>query len=138
MTDWAKFGALVPLYSYPKENIMSGFSPVPGDGFTDEMLAKNFVAIASGFQDMERWVSHLEGHVTELYQAAKAASEVKIKTPSRVKPFLIGAAVGIVLYRYSKNNRAQIEQIKKEAKEQVESFINAQKSDPSEKPDPSV
>jgi hypothetical protein len=90
---------------------MADLSPVPGGKFTDEMLAKNFVSIASGFQDMERWMSHMEGHITELYQMAKAAAEVKVKTPSRVKPFLIGAAVGIVVYRYGKQYTREVKKV---------------------------
>ena len=81
---------------------MSGLSPVAGEKFTDVMLAKNFQAIAAGFQDVERWVGHINEHVDDLFDLAEKAA--KVKKPSRVKPFLLGAAAGVFVYRWVKNN----------------------------------
>lgn len=93
--------------------------------FTDEMIAKNFIAIANGFENMERWIAHLEGHVGEIYEMAQKAVETqaKVKTPSRVKPFLFGAVVGVALYTYATKNQRKIEKVVEVVKEEATSRI---------------
>lgn len=99
--------------------------------FTDELLAKNFVAIAKGFQDMERWIAHLEGHVGELYEMAKTAAEVqvKVKTPSRVKPFLFGAVVGVAVFTYATGNTRKVREVVEKAKEEATSRVEKAKGE---------
>lgn len=102
---------------------------VPGvEKFTDELLAKNFIAIAQGFDSMDNrldmldnWIRHVEGHVGELYELAKKAAEVqvKVKTTSRVKPFIIGAVVGAAVYTYATRNSRKIETLVEKANEEA-------------------
>ncbi len=76
--------------------------------FTDDVLAKNFLSIATSFDDFEKFLSHLDGHVTEL---SKTVHTLVAKTPkvSKVKPFLLGAVVGVSAYRYLKKNSPKIQ-----------------------------
>lgn len=59
------------------------------------------------------------------------AAKVKVKAPSRVKPFLIGAAVGVVAYRYIKKNstviRVRAEELKDEAQQRVTETLDTAK-----------
>lgn len=97
---------------------MSGLSAVSdaGSKFTDEMLAKNFISIANGFDDFEKYLGHLEGHVSEL---SKSVQTLVAKAPkaSKVKPFIVGAAVGVVVYRYVQKNRRKLEVLVENANE---------------------
>jgi hypothetical protein len=99
---------------------MSGLSAVSDTAgkFTDEMLARNFVSIANGFDDFEKYLGHLEGHVSEL---SKSVQTLVAKAPrvSKVKPFLVGAAVGVVAYKYFTKNRHKIEEYAETVKEEV-------------------
>jgi hypothetical protein len=102
--------------------------------YTEKVLTDNFLNIAKGFKSMDNridmldnGVRHLSGHIAELFQMAEASAKVQAKTPSRFKPFVVGAVVGIVAYRYAKVNARKIEKIKQEAKAQIDSFVAEQK-----------
>lgn len=109
---------------------MSGLSAV-SDGatkFTDEMLAKNFISIANGFDDFEKYLGHLEGHINEL---SKSVQTLVAKTPkvSKVKPFVFGAVVGVAVYRYVKANAhkpivAAVNNMKDEAEQRVTESVD--------------
>jgi hypothetical protein len=104
--------------------------------YTDKILSENFSNVAKGFSAMdkrmdmlENGLRHLNGHIGELFDAVRETAETtaKVKTPSRVKPFVVGAVVGVVAYRYVKNNKRQIEKIKQEAKQQFDEFVAEQR-----------
>lgn len=101
-------------------------SAVAAGEYTEKVLTDNFTNIAKGFQSIDAKLLHLEGHISELYEMAQvtAKTAAKIKTPSRIKPFVVGAAVGVVIYRYTKNNRNKIEQIKRDAQARLDSIVN--------------
>lgn len=114
---------------------MSMETAVKAGEYTEKVLTDNFTNIAKGFKAMdnrmdmlENGIRHVSGHVAELFQMAEAASKVQVKTPSRLKPFVLGAVVGVVAYRYAKANSRKIEKIKQEAKAQVDSFISEQQN----------
>lgn len=92
---------------------MSALSPVPGSEFTSEMLAKNFVAIAGGFDDFDKALMHMQGHISEL---SSTVQTLVAKTPkaSKFKPFVLGAVVGVVVYKWSTKNRHKIDSIVKD------------------------
>lgn len=100
---------------------MSGLSAVSDTAgkFTDEMLAKNFISIANGFDDFEKYLGHLEGHVSEL---SKSVQTLVAKAPrsSKIKPFLVGAAVGVVAYKYFTKNRHKIEDLATNVKDEMQ------------------
>lgn len=89
---------------------MSAVSAVASNGFTDEMLAKNFTAIASGFQDFDKLIGHLEGHVGELSSTVQTLV-AKAPRGSKFKPFVLGAVAGVVVYKYVTRNRTKLENI---------------------------
>lgn len=102
--------------------------------YTDKILTENFTNIAKALGSMDNrldmfdgWIKHIEGHVGELYTVTKELAEVKLKSPSRVKPFVVGAVVGVVAYRYVKANKRKIEKITQDAKDQVDSFVASQR-----------
>lgn len=108
--------------------------------YTEAVLTDNFLNIAKGFKSMDNRIDmldngirHLSGHIAELFQMVETTAKVQPKTSSRVKPFILGAAVGVVAYRYAKANARKIEQIKQEAKSQIDNFVAEQqkKSDAS-------
>lgn len=76
----------------------------PAKAFTDEMLAKNFTAIGQAFFEFENWSEKID---KQLVEVAKLAS-VK---PSKAKPFVLGAVVGVVAYRYLTKNAASIKKV---------------------------
>lgn len=97
--------------------------------YTDKILSENFMNVAKGFaaadkrMDMlENGIRHLSGHIAELFEAADAAAKTaaKVKTPSRVKPFVVGAVVGVAAYRYSIRNRAKLQALADELKTKAE------------------
>lgn len=69
--------------------------------FTDEMLAHNFRSIDSAFREVMGFMEATNGNVEHLLK--KTA-----KSPSKVKPFLIGAAVGIVVLRTMQKRSDQL------------------------------
>lgn len=102
---------------------MSGLSAVDtASKFTDEMLAKNFISIANGFDDFEKYLGHLEGHVSEL---SKSVQTLVAKAPkaSKIKPFIVGAAVGVVAYRYFTKNRRQVEAVVEQVKDKATEVV---------------
>lgn len=102
--------------------------------YTDKILTENFTNIAKALGSvdnrmdlLDNGLRHLNGHIGELFEMVKAAEVVKVKAPGRIKPFVIGAAVGVVAYRYVKTNKRKIEKIQQQAKEQFESFVAEQR-----------
>lgn len=104
--------------------------------YTDKILSENFTNIAKALgsvdnrMDMlDNGLRHLNGHIGELFEMAKQTAEtaVKVKSPGRIKPFVVGAVVGVVAYRYVKNNKRKIEKIQQQAKDQFDSFVAEQR-----------
>jgi hypothetical protein len=82
--------------------------------YTDKILDENFRMIregfdwtAQGFRAMEKNFAHLEGHIGELARAqAKLAEKTKTR---KVLPFVVGAVVGVYVYKKLKKNGMEIE-----------------------------
>lgn len=95
-------------------------------GFTDEILAKNFVAISKEFNNVAQWQRHAEEHLVELYdfvhkagQMAQAAAKPKgMKTKHKV---IIGVAIGIYVGRkmMTREFNEKLEKVKAQAQEQA-------------------
>jgi hypothetical protein len=103
--------------------------------YTEQILNDNFTNVAKAFKaadvrmnGLENGLHHLSDHIAELYDMVKetGATQVVAKS-SRLKPFLVGAAVGVAVYSYSKKNKRKIEQIQRDAKEKIEEFVNSQR-----------
>lgn len=107
-------------------------------GFTDEILAKNFVAIGKEFNSIAQWQRHIEDHVSELYDMAQGAGSAikQLQKPSGIPTkykVIVGVAVGLYLGRRTMTNEfnKRMEQVKREAKEQFDNFVASQKNDTS-------
>jgi hypothetical protein len=66
--------------------------------FTDEILAKNFLATAKRFQEISSWIQHVDDLALE---ALHRPLEVVVKAPKRSKllPLVTAVGVGYVCYQ---------------------------------------
>lgn len=104
----------------------SALNSVATNTFTDEMLAKNFVSIANGFEDFDKLIGHVEGHVAEL---SKTVQTLVAKAPrgSKFKPFVLGAVVGIAVYKYATKNGRKIELVVEDVKSEAAARLDSLK-----------
>lgn len=111
--------------------------------YTEEILNKNFTAIAKEFERVEAWRKHMGGHIAELFDASneigqtmlelaqatqKAVSKPKgIKTKYKVA---LGVAAGIYIGQKLMTHEfnEKLERVKREAKEQFDNFVASQNS----------
>jgi hypothetical protein len=103
--------------------------------YTEEILNRNFTAIAKSFSSIDGrldmfddWIRHLEGHVGELYKAAQTATKPKgVKTKYKV---VLGVAAGIYIGKkvMTREFNEKLERVRREAKEQYDNFVAEQKS----------
>lgn len=117
-----------------------------GGKYTEEILNKNFTAIAKEFERIEAWRKHMSGHITELYEVAdetaqtvyqvseKAVKAVTKKSgvPTKYK-VILGVAVGIYIGKkvMTRDFNEKLDRVKREAKEQFDNFVAEQKDDKS-------
>lgn len=115
----------------------TALNSVATNTFTDEMLAKNFVSIANGFDDFDKMLGHAEGHIAEL---SKTVQTLVAKAPrgSKFKPFVLGAVAGVVVYKYVTRNRTKIENVVADIQTDVKERVNTVMDNAKNAPNKSV
>lgn len=114
--------------------------------YTEEILNKNFTAIAKEFERIEAWRKHMGGHISELFEASNEIGETMLELakatqkavskpkgiPTKYKVAL-GVAAGIYIGKkvMTRDFDEKLERVKREAKEQFDKFVAEQKDEKS-------